>query len=706
MVVYSDKGNTLNQIDVLNITPSKSDIFKDMGGDKVFSFIGIKKIQDKEYYMIAPITHYAVSYKETTGNFVGINAKEVFIQRRAIDVDKATFYYLLSKELVYGKDIEENINMYPVCENGNYDDSVFIVLNKIKTKDISIVYFAKADGTLCSLLEYDFIEALNNGYTAPFTSVRRTQSSKYISCNSNRIYVCETTDDYKKMKELNYLSLIWYNGCLAVKSVKKTFPEGIEELECFIKAMERYENTDNIYTIVAGLGRGVYIDRDIYSAWDNRWILFLKGFSHINTKIYALFKGLIYSNYLTYRTIENGEPVDMSLRLKRLPNEKDIDYGDYWHSYDKDRDFLHFFMKDGRYLCFRACLPAIYKSDCVLFTFRIDLSDYSVSFVDVKVYDYQDTNWVGEYMNPSYFGKCYQLLTNSDKYLGNVSIDLAQEEVAVQDKQELKGLSIDNLVTQLESLGYKRKTRSMIPDYVFMNINHSAWLNEREFVTLREYKGSGKTTYQLDMYQNGRYHSSLTGDFNADFLEVLSSYNKSGSGGSTIKELPVVLANEYKNNRNGIGYDTNDLFINFSEKYSTLRSGTYLRVGKGYYHAARLDATKEYCICYTIKGNSSNMSYILVRFKQEQEMFNAYKEIFKGNSNKEGIYDVALLSYMTDTNYALTNLYEKLMSLGKNSDSLCVGARVVLKHLGFSDKDWKDIFYMVSDEVFETMIFS
>lgn len=703
MVIYSEVGNTLNQVDIHGIQAVKQTDDNEDNVGSVFSFLGRKIINDTLYYMIAPFSHKARTYDDKTGNYTGVNAKRVFIQRRAIDVDKNTFESLLHNHMIYGMDELTDINEYLICKDGYYDDKKLIVITKVKLKHGSVILFAKGDGTLCSLLEGSFIEALDSGYKAPFISVIKGYAT-YIRCRTDKVFMYNTKDEYVPSRELSYLSLLWYNGCMAVG--QKRFPE-LNLVEKYIRARERYEQSeDNLYQLFGGLNRGLYFNNfGEYSSTDNRWKMFLTMLGYADKQIAGLLNTTIYDTYLDYKTLYKNYPLTIRFRLSKIPIEDGINYGD-WNT-ERCHSVYKFFILEDRYFCIRVCLTGIYQSDCVMATLKIDLSDMSLSFDEVRVYTYTHENWIGSMGNINDFGRIYELLTGDSKYLGTKQVDLRRSNDDNTLKTEIKELSIDTFLEQLYKLGYKKKSRNILPDYVYMSINKSAWLNEREFVTLREYKGNGKEEYQLDLYHDGKYHSTVVGDFTKNALETLLKFNDT-KGQSSYKEYPIVVAEQFEKGRNRIYYTTEDLFTEYSTKYNTYRENQKIGVlGKGYFTVARVNATGEYSIVYTFGSKyGEQISYVLVRFNEEHEMFSAYTEILKVvDRYSEGLDSNYLIGYALEPIVLDSQVHKMLKRLGKDIDKQNLVTQVMLKYFGYTDKEWRKIFYMVSDTIYNSMIF-
>lgn len=717
MMVYSEEGNKLNKIDVLSLKYKCTTCDYTMD-TALFSVVGRKILNDEIYYMIVPISHYYNIYQYETGNYDGPSKFEVYTSRRAIDVTEWELEKLEDSELIYWKEWRNHIDDLLLCRDGYYDDTYLFPFSRYTTPHFGTVGFCRGDGVLCSL-QSDFILGYieNDGKVLCYAS--KTDRG-LLRFTKGVVYTVSIQDNFTIGKELSYMSLLWYRGLECVGLENKY--NGLKEIEALVNIIEDSDidisDRANIfgslsYRIYSNIGNYINSDED-----------------RLNTFVHNLFVhyeplikiGDIFHNNNFKQDINfNGKSLSFELRTYDLIDDIDKNYLKK-HSIDSHTYKGGLYFIEGDELCFRGAIEAVYNSNCVYCTIRYNIKTNNIRYTDIKIYDYTSDYWLSNKINSATFGASYYYLTGDNTYYNDEEINLRRidsiDGIKSQNEEKLDELSIDCLFNYMQSLGYVKRTSKTIPDVAFMSLHKSAWLNDNEFVSLRQYSGSGKVLNLLDMYKGGKYLGSLSGDFKEDILDRILKVKEidNSVSGNTVVKVSKVIADQYNTNgRNSISYDDNELFMDYAKTYILYaHKGEVVRSGDVITRVAKLKSTNEYCIImqiieYTTSNKTKGLNYILFRFNTEKDMFKVFTELFKKRGSTAGVFnkDNCLLSYLgVGEHECAIQTFNALNNRGKRYKYQSLLVRVVLKHLGFiPDASWRDVCFDVPDELYNLMIF-
>lgn len=724
MMVYSDVGKTLNNIDVTCLKMHEPYYYGSLKEMALFSVVGRKILDGRTYYMIVPISHFYCPYDNETGNYDGATKYDVLISRRAIDVTESDILYLEKNNYIYYKDWRDRLDELLLCTDGNYDDSLCVPFARYVSPDFGMVAFCKGDGTLCSLMSDTILEEFTIAKKKLLFASIGTGTGRKIKFEPGTVFSRNISEAYIAGRELSFISLLWKNGLECV--TKKRLYLGLSEIDEFVGVFEKYEKSvQEIAGIYGSLSYGVITSRPsgLYMN-DDRW-------EHLIRTLFIHYTPLMqHGNWLSgsYKKelTLNGHIFTLRLKTENIFKEDGVDYAHYFDSnYRYDSSHICF-LRDEK-LCIRGVLEGIYNSNCLYCTVEYDFQTQDVTYSDVKVYDITSPYYLSGSAYADDFGAAYYYLTNDNTYYNKELIDLTSTSSISnlssdsENNSKICELNIDSLLEHMQSLGYTKKTSKTIPDVAFMSMHRSAWLNENEFVSLRQYKGSGKVINLVDLYQGGKYKGSISGNFDVDILDkILKSreFNDSISQGTnSVIKVQKVVADQYnKNGRNSISYKQEDLFLDYAKSYIMYRhTKEKIVAGDVIARVARLRNTDEYCIIlqlayYGISGALDSQFYILCRTKTEKDMFKVFTEQFKKNASAiKGfkLSDLPLANYLgVSTTYAKIQTYNALKNRGKHYKDQHFLTRVLLKNLGFiPHATWRDVCYDVPDEIFNLMIF-
>lgn len=708
--MFSNEVLSLNRIDISDCIYNKNDV---VNYSQLFLLAGIKYVNNIKYYMIVPVSYYA-GYDKTS-NFLSSHINDILLSKRAIDVTESEYLNLVKKDYIFRYDkIDESV--YPVVKDGEYDENVIVILSKINLKLGILILFSSGDGRLYLAFQHEITSSKRK-----FTIVNGTKvvsnSSSYLRINNlvvknenhnAHIYLLAhlrlDTLEFLNIDDKKYKDLRIVNDLFNV--LFKNFSNDVlfdyfKSLTCYMFAKESYNDYD-LYNINR---LSVCLEKLTMN------INFLNG--------HVLNIGGLIEYYYKYN--------DNICKISAFSSSANLEgiYG------EKDRNGYVCEIV-GDVLKIRVLLPSMFKTTTIYYTLCIDFKNSEIYHEDIREYEFGDIHTVvfGN-MNLNQYMLSRQVLT--DKFDLNVYEDVDfSEQSKINNYSDDIELSVESLSEELTSLGYKKKLRQTLPDYVYMNIAKSAWLNEREFVTLREYKSENKKTFQLDLYKDGKYYATLSGDFKEDAISNLIKSKKSKTKFKSVFNVPKVWADMYHEDRNLVYYPSYLFFMDYSTVYNTLKKArTSLNSGTYYYTCARFNPTGEYCICYCSAfiyranmydilleeseeyNDLKNEKYfrycsyahcmILMRFKTEEEMFNAYSEMFR---KKDSVYNV----YLTNAYlYAFLSLSNYKTPISNNyiefHDEDYIVENSILKRLGYLDMSWRDIYSKVPDEIFNTMIF-
>ena len=267
-----------------------------------------------------------------------------------------------------------------------------------------------------------------------------------------------------------------------------------------------------------------------------------------------------------------------------------------------------------------------------------------------------------------------------DPYLSNVfygeAVDLSESEIDIcaEEKKGTDGavdtnddvgqtsigvMTLESVIADLESKGFKRRQKSMAFDSVYVNTHLSVWLNANEYISLSKALVNGKILYKVDTYRDGEYYLSVEGNFDE---AAFKRYFAAKSGEDYIEEQPkrrfnyrIDTDNEdvnaeytgkiglnkyqyacYKNNKNLIAYPPNFFSFVYAKEYKTLIRKQQPE-DTAYYALADFKPTGEHCLIVSFptsilkkSGGTFNLEeakykigapkvMILMRFSQEEK---------------------------------------------------------------------------------------
>ena len=230
-------------------------------------------------------------------------------------------------------------------------------------------------------------------------------------------------------------------------------------------------------------------------------------------------------------------------------------------------------------------------------------------------------------------------------------------------------MTLESVIADLESKGFKRRQKSMAFDSVYVNTHLSVWLNANEYISLSKALVNGKILYKVDTYRDGEYYLSVEGNFDE---AAFKRYFAAKSGEDYIEEQPkrrfnyrIDTDNEdvnaeytgkiglnkyqyacYKNNKNLIAYPPNFFSFVYAKEYKTLIRKQQPE-DTAYYALADFKPTGEHCLIVSFptsilkkSGGTFNLEeakykigapkvMILMRFSQEKDATATYDKLKK-----------------------------------------------------------------------------
>lgn len=728
--MFSKSALSLNRIDISDIVsiPNKRyDVISN-----IFMLVGIKYVSGNKYYMIAPIYyHYSSVSSNLISNFSSLNRDKILISKKALDVTPNEFESLCNKGYVY-KDKSIKEENYPKVIDGEYNENELIILAKYTPKYGDMFFCANGAGDLFLFFEYELWKTKKKLILKNASFV----SNSYIR-RSPMVYLFNT--NYISSESLFSLCHLRYDSCVFL-GLENNYKELKESNDLFDYLFTKFEK-DSMLSYFNHIGHSLYSS---YNSYSDTYELINIDRLHISVQnlvnLVPFLKGFVFnldkiSNY--YLDIDGGV-VEFNGYGEVLAKEDDLYINiDKPYYFSKDTILL-----DGDELKFRTVLPSYLSTDTVYYTLCIDFNSMSISHKDIRRYPINDSHAIiSGYQSYDSYLLNYKSLTNDSFVDIFEDVDFTRLS-KVNNINKNTELSVESLSNELMSLGYKKKTRQTTPYYVFMSMFKSTWLNEREFVTLRDYVSGNRKMIQLDLYKDGMYYSTLAGDFKEDTISTIFQEKTSKTNSKSVYNVPKIWLDVYNKNRNLVYYPSYLFFMNYSSVYNTsVGKLNPLMLSGNFYTCARFNPTGEFCICYCfskhhlfedydigiedIKGDieefkQKNTYYshisianciILMRFKTEEEMFKVYTELFRKRDCNCNLpirlpllKEKLALSHLTSINDIDVDDYEKELAYSNDSEYRIL-EKSILKNLGILDISWRDIYSSLSDELFNTMIF-
>lgn len=710
--MFNSEALKLNRIDISDCQYKRN---SKVVYQKIFMLAGMKYLDNQKYYMIVPVSYYN-NYDEFS-NFTSKNLYDILLSKRAIDVTESEYKSLLDKNYIFNSDkiIEDN---YPVVIEGEYNENEIVILSKINLKIGTFILFSTGDGRLCFAFQDELFQSKKSLKLINGTKV--SGSSPYIRPN-NLVVKYDTFNghillfSHLRMETLKFLD---------IDCTKYTY---IKEADEVFNVYFKYVSKESLAKFLGDLSISIYV-HEVYNGYE---------IYNINRLLLVIIKILPFIGILPSDKFLVSGIMSYYYTKDNIVN-KIVSYGHkiYEEETDTYKTSLDYFKIEDDVFKIRAVLPSYLGNKTVYYTLCVDFKNWFIYHEDIQVYDFGDkhTLVIGNNVGIDNYMLSYQMLTDDRVVNSYEQIDFL-EKSKLNNYLPEKELSVESLSEELILLGYKKKSRQTIPDYVFMNVYKSAWLNEREFVTLREYISENKKVYQLDLYKDGKYYTTLSGNFNIDAISNLVRAKKSKLESKSVFNVPKIWADLYNQDRNLVYYPSYLFFTGYSSVYKTVR-GDNLPLNTSYYTCARFNPTGEYCICYCLslelndskpeilseeftendyyeswsgtkaygyKFKSYSRCLILMRFATEEEMFNAFSLMFRKRDSKYSKYINDLkLFLLSGLGYGIVSWDDK--DLNKLQENQIV-RNSLLKRMGYLQNSWKEIYDEIPDDIFNTMIF-